>query len=135
MTSGANRSSWIAVAIPVSPLSSPSGRLSGWWSISLGSGARSSEATLGLGVQCRWQRPFPQGIDVVLKMRRVNGPHDVRVHARMGEGESKDELHRGHTPEQVIEACLLPALPLHALLPSAGWRTLRSPAPDDDARS
>ena len=35
MTSGANRSSWMVVAIPVSPpcLSSPSDRMSGWWSI------------------------------------------------------------------------------------------------------
>src|SRR5262245_5416351 len=98
-------------------------------------GARSGEAPLGLGVQCRRQRPFPQGIDVVLKMRRVDRPHDVRGHARMGEGEAKDELHRGHTPEQVVESCLLPALPLHALVPSTGPRPLGSPAPDDDARS
>src|SRR5262249_37515133 len=102
---------------------------------SLWSGARSSEATLGFCVHCRRQWPFLQGIDVVLKMRRVDRPHDVRGHARMGEGEAKDELHRGHTPEQVIESCLLPALPLHALWPSAGWRTLGSAAPDDDARS
>src|SRR5881296_356463 len=102
---------------------------------SLRSRARSSEATLGLGVQSRRQRPFPQGIDVVLKMRRVDRPHDVRGHARMSEGEAKDELHRGNAPEQVIDSCLLPALPLHGLLPSAGWRTFGSPAPNDDARS
>src|SRR3989449_5054508 len=37
------------------------------------------------------------------------------------EGEAKDELHRGHALEQVIESCLLPALPLRTCLSSPGW--------------
>src|SRR2546425_1441062 len=78
----------------------------------LGCGARGSEATLGLGIQSWWERPLPQGGDIILEMRRVDRSHDGRGHARVGEGEAKDELHRGHALEQVIESCLLPALPL-----------------------
>src|SRR5262245_25133392 len=98
-------------------------------------GARRREATLGLGIHGRRERSSQQGGDIVLEMRRVYRPNDVRGHLRVGEGEAKDELHRSHALEHVIESCLLPALPLRTGLSSPGWSTLGRATPDDDARS
>src|SRR5206468_8926662 len=88
---------------------------------SLRCGARRREATLGLGIHGRRERPAQKGGDIVLEMRRVYRPDDVRGHLRVGEGEAKDELHRSHALEHVIESCLLPALPLRTGLSSPGW--------------
>src|SRR5437879_6221769 len=98
-------------------------------------GARGSEATLGLGIQGRRERPLQQGVDIILEMRRVDRPHDARGHVRVGEGEAEDELHRGHPLEHVIESCLLPALPLRTCLSAPGGGPLGSTAPDGNARS
>ena len=50
-------------------------------------------------------------------MDGIDGPDDVRVQVRMGEGEAHNKLHGRHAVEQVIEVCVLPPLPLHPRCP------------------
>src|SRR6516162_11407378 len=60
-------------------------------------------------------------------------PSDRRVQIRARKSEAADELHRAHAPEQVIELCPAPALPLQPGLFPFGWRSLCGAATNDDA--
>jgi hypothetical protein len=60
-------------------------------------------------------------------------PTDRRVQIRARKSEAADELHRAHAPEQVIELCQAPALPLQPGLFPFGWRSLCGAAANDDA--
>src|SRR5215469_5550235 len=91
------------------------------------------QTALGLSIEVRRQRSFTQRCEVVLEMHRIDGAHDRRVHVWMRKGEPQYEFDWGHPLQQIVEAGLLPAVPLRpgALL----WRggSLCSTTADDDA--
>src|SRR5215469_15326280 len=93
------------------------------------------QTALGLGIEVRRQRSFTQRREVVFKMHRIDGAHDRRVHFWMREREPQYEFDWGHPLQQIVEAGLLPAVPLRAGALLRRGRSLRSTTADDDTRT
>src|SRR5215813_2654306 len=68
----------------------------------------------------------------MMEMDGINSPNDVRVQVRMGKGEAQNKLHRRHAFKQIIEAYLLPPVPLHPSLLPLGGSALGRPTPNDN---
>jgi phenylacetaldehyde dehydrogenase len=61
------------------------------------------EALLCLHIDVRWKRPFLRRVDIALKVRRVDGADDSRIHVRMAEGETKNKLHGEWPIEKLVD--------------------------------